>query len=76
MMAIFEGVSDTIKEHQPMPVLVSRSLKCKSLMTDDGRLMAITHLDFHHFQYYFSFIMAVSFIGLGNQSTWREPQTC
>jgi hypothetical protein len=45
-------------------------------MEDGCLVMAIAHLDFHHFQYYFSFIMAVSFIGLGNQSTWRESQFC
>ena len=30
----------------------------------------------HHFQQYFSYIMAVSFIGGGNRSTHRKPQTC
>ena len=25
---------------------------------------------------YFSYIVAVSFIGGGNQSSWRKPQTC
>ena len=30
----------------------------------------------HHFQQYFSYIMAVSFIGGGKQSTWIKPQTC
>jgi hypothetical protein len=29
-----------------------------------------------HFQQYFSYIMAVSFIGGGNQSTPRKPPTC
>jgi hypothetical protein len=29
-----------------------------------------------HFQQYFSYIVAVSFIGGGNQSTRRKPQTC
>ena len=29
-----------------------------------------------HFQQYFSYIMAVSFIGGGNQSTQRKPQIC
>jgi hypothetical protein len=29
-----------------------------------------------HFQQYFSNIMTVSFIGEGNQSTWRKPLTC
>ena len=29
-----------------------------------------------HFQQYFSYVVAVSFIGEGNQSTWRKPQTC
>jgi len=27
-------------------------------------------------QRYFSYIMAVSFIGRGNRSTWRKPLTC
>ena len=27
----------------------------------------------HHFQQYFSYIVAVSFIGGGNQSTQRKP---
>jgi hypothetical protein len=31
---------------------------------------------FHHFQQYFSYIAAVSFIGGGNWSSWRKPQTC
>jgi hypothetical protein len=30
----------------------------------------------HHFQQYFSYIMAVSFIGGGNQSTRGKPPTC
>jgi hypothetical protein len=29
-----------------------------------------------HFQQYFSYIMAVSFIGGENRSTQRKPQTC
>jgi hypothetical protein len=29
-----------------------------------------------HFQQYFSYIMAVSFIGGGNWNTWRKPPTC
>ena len=29
-----------------------------------------------HFQKYFSYIATVSFIGGGNRSTWRKPQTC
>jgi hypothetical protein len=29
-----------------------------------------------HFQQYFSYIVAVSFIGGGNQSTRRKPPTC
>ena len=29
-----------------------------------------------HFQQYFSYIVAVSFIGGGNQSTQRKPPTC
>ena len=29
-----------------------------------------------HFQQYFSYIVAVSFIGKGNRSTGREPLTC
>ena len=29
-----------------------------------------------HFQQYFSFIIAVSFISGGNRSTWRKPPTC
>jgi len=29
-----------------------------------------------HFQQYFSYIVTVSFIDGGNQSTWRKPQTC
>jgi hypothetical protein len=56
-----------------MPVLVLKQ-KCKSLLTEDGRWMpsdgnsspGLSSLSI------FSFIMAVSFIGLGNQSTWRE----
>ena len=28
------------------------------------------------FQQYFSYIVAVSFIGGGNWSTWRKPLTC
>jgi hypothetical protein len=30
----------------------------------------------HHFQQYFSYIVAVSFIGGGNRSTQRKPPTC
>jgi len=30
----------------------------------------------HHFQQYFSYILAVSFIGGGNRSTRRKPPTC
>ena len=30
----------------------------------------------HHFQQYFSYIVAVSFIGGENQSTRRKPLTC
>ena len=29
-----------------------------------------------HFQQYFSYIVAVSFIGGGNRRTWRKPLTC
>ena len=29
-----------------------------------------------HFQQYFSYIMAVSFIDGGNLTTWRKPPTC
>ena len=29
-----------------------------------------------HFQQYFSFILAVSFIGGGNRTTRRKPPTC
>jgi hypothetical protein len=29
-----------------------------------------------HFQQYFSYIMAVSFIGGGNRTTLRKPPTC
>jgi hypothetical protein len=29
-----------------------------------------------HFQQYFSYIVAVSFIGGGNRSTLRKPLTC
>ena len=29
-----------------------------------------------HFQQYFSYIVTVSFIDGGNQSTWRKPQIC
>ena len=29
-----------------------------------------------HFQQYFNYIVAASFIGGGNQSTWRKPPTC
>jgi hypothetical protein len=29
-----------------------------------------------HFQQYFSYILEVSFIGGGKQSTRRKPQTC
>ena len=29
-----------------------------------------------HFQQYFSYIVAVSFIGGGNWRTWRKPLTC
>jgi len=28
------------------------------------------------FNKYFSYIMALNFIGGGNWSTWRKPQTC
>ena len=31
---------------------------------------------YRHFQQYFSYIVAVSFIGGGNQSTQRKPPTC
>ena len=30
----------------------------------------------HHFQQYFNYIMVVSFIDGGYQSTWRKPPTC
>ena len=30
----------------------------------------------HHFQQYLRYIVAVSFIGGGNRSTWRKPLTC
>jgi hypothetical protein len=30
----------------------------------------------HHFQHYFSYIVALSFIGGGNRRTWRKPPTC
>jgi len=29
-----------------------------------------------HFKQYFSYIVTVSFIGGGNQSTWRKPPSC
>ena len=31
---------------------------------------------YRHFQQYISYIMAVSFIGGGNRSTWRKLPTC
>jgi hypothetical protein len=31
---------------------------------------------YRHFQQYFSYIVAVSFIGGGNLSTQRKPPTC
>ena len=31
---------------------------------------------YRHFQQYFSYILALSFIGRGNQSTWRKPSAC
>jgi hypothetical protein len=31
---------------------------------------------YHHYQQYFSYIVAVSFIGGGNRSTQRKPATC
>ena len=31
---------------------------------------------YHHFQQYFSYIVAVSFIGRGNQITWKKTHTC
>jgi hypothetical protein len=30
----------------------------------------------HHFQQYFSYIVAVSFIDGGNWNAWRKPLTC
>ena len=30
----------------------------------------------HHFQQYFSYVVEVSFIGEGTQSTQRKPLTC
>jgi hypothetical protein len=30
----------------------------------------------HHFQQYFSYIVAVSFISGGNRSTWKKTHTC
>ena len=39
-------------------------------------LLSITCLLFGHFQQYFSYIMAVNFIGGGNRSTLRKPPTC
>jgi hypothetical protein len=41
-----------------------------------GFICCITHLSITHFQQYFSYIVAVSFIGGGNRSTWRKPPTC
>ena len=31
---------------------------------------------YRHFQQYFSYIVAVSFIGVGNRSPQRKPLTC
>jgi len=41
-----------------------------------GRLSRMDYGVQHHFQRYFSYIVAVSFIGWGNRSTRRKPSTC
>ena len=45
----------------------------------DGALplegLGVSIIVLHVFQQYFTYIVAVSFIGGGNQSTWRKPLT-
>jgi hypothetical protein len=52
-----------------MFVDVITSLKNKVLFNN-------AKFSFHHFQQYFSYIVAVSFIGGGNRSTRRKQLTC
>ena len=40
------------------------------------QLEAALHREWQHLQQYFSYIMAVSFIGGGNRRTRRKPSTC
>jgi hypothetical protein len=47
----------------------------KSLHTTEG-WFGLVYGVYRHFQQYFSYIMAVSFIGGGNWSTQRKPPTC
>jgi len=35
-----------------------------------------TNESINHFQQYFSYIVAVRFIGGGNRSTWKKTPTC
>jgi len=48
----------------------------KALTTKDHVIWVRNILYNATFGNYFSYIMTVSFIGGGNQSTWRKPLTC
>ena len=49
---------------------------CSSLCCNVSRLLVFRFGLWCHFQQYFSYIMAVSFIGGGNRSILRKPLTC
>jgi hypothetical protein len=40
------------------------------------KVVGLVYCVYHHIQQYVSYIVAVSFIGEGNQSTRRKPLTC
>ena len=68
------------KQHYCVPI---RRVCCRVKSTfntlyksNRGDLDGLYYGILRHFQQYFSYIVAVSFIGGGNRSTWRKPPTC
>ena len=46
------------------------------LLQGEGLRVGGCYIVYGYFQQYFSYIVAVSFIDGGDQSTWRKPLTC
>ena len=80
MKNILDGQTDRqteVKQYTPLPL--HQNIPIKILITDVIFILVYNvkhNLFWFHFQQYFSYIVAVSFIGGGNQSIQRKPPTC